>query len=64
MAPSISPRKIDQTNGFSNMFKIFDPFLVGIPKKRPACIPVDEKLSVESPPTGVHYFSRQSVGDE
>lgn len=64
MAPSISPRKIDQTKGFSNMFKNFDPSLLGIPKKRPACIPIDEKLSVESPPTGVHYFNRQSVGDE
>lgn len=63
MVTSISPRQIDQAKGFSTVYKNYDSSMFGIPIKRPAYLPVDQLVFQESL-TGIHFFNKQSVGEQ
>ena len=60
MVSSVSTQMLDRSRGFSRMFKNLDPTLPGLPRKRPACVPV-----METPGSviGLHEFKKQTTGD-
>lgn len=65
MVESISARLVDQTKGFSTVFKNFDPSMLGLPIKRPAykaLTGVDYTFTDDL--TGIYYFNKQSANKE
>lgn len=59
MVGSVSARLVDQTKGFSVMFKNFDPSMMGLPVKRPAYTKLPG-YSLSGKLTGLHYFNKLS----